>query len=393
MALTRQPVQDTATPQTTAPATAPDQSAQSLMGNAAIMGMIPGLGAVQHGLDTVGDIWSHEGLGAVLDPVGALDRENARNELASRFQIVGDDYTGERRGNTVTQAEYDRVVETYSNIRLGRGDLTMDTSELSDADAAQWRSGAMGDIATMMQTPSGRRMVETLSNNPRLDDAGNERQFLAGHDVTGTWLEGLGSGEHAHTTLRAYHQDANGNDRNDDDDAAPLAHDNAMSDDLFPDDQRDRSELQADGSRGLGANPIIRYNPDNTGRIDVDGDGVPNQTTSDIVLMHEMAHAWHQTQGTLATGQVQAGDIDLLAVRQGAPIWPLPTIGANDPDLGDPANGIDPVNRSEHQAAGMGIWGLDPMTENQYRQEKAALGMTQPDGNPIPLRPNYSTLP
>lgn len=367
-----------------------------LPGPGDLLPQIPGLDDVQRGLGTAGDLWDREGINAILDPVGALDRQQAREELAGRFEIVGDDFVGPPNMNTVTQAEFDRIVETYSNIRLGRGDLTLDASELSETDEADWRQGTMNDIATMMETPSGRQMIMTLSNNPMLDDAGNERQFIGDHDVTGTWLEGLGGGRHHHTTIRPYHQDANGNNRHHDDDAAPLGHDNAVSDDLFPNDgdrSRSASERQADGSRGLGSDPIIRYNPDNMGRLDVDSDGVPNQTTSDIVLMHEMAHSWHQSQGTLATGKVQATDLDLLAVRQGTPITNLPTLGAGHPDLPNPAIGYAGVNRSEHQAAGLGWWGLSTMTENQYRQERAALGETQPDGSAIPFRPDYSTLP
>ena len=370
----------------------PDMPDLSDLGRPLMPDLGPLIGPVQGGIDTATELWEREGMNAVLDPVGAVDRLNASNELADRFDVVPDDFVGPRQQNQLTQEEYDRVVETYSNIRLGRGDLTLDASELSDEDEAKWRQGSMDDIATMMQTSSGRQMIMTMSDNPMLDDAGNERKFIGGADVTGTWMEGLGASEHHHTTIRPYHQNANNNNRLDDDDAAPLGHDNAVSDDLNPNDgdrSRVMSERLADGSRGAGSDPIIRWNPDNMGPLDVDGDGVRNQTTSDIVLMHEMAHSWHQTQGTLATGQVQATDLDLLAVRQGTPITDLPTLGATNPDV----NRARPINRSEHQAAGLGLWGLDTMTENQYREDKAALGQTQPDGNNIPYRPNYATLP
>jgi hypothetical protein len=230
-------------------------------------------------------------------------------------------------------------------------------------------------------------MIETLSNNPMVDDSGHERAFLLGQDVTGTVLEVLGSSEHHHTTIRPFHENANNNRRSDDDAAAPLNHRNAQSDDQWPPDgthSRHASQRQADGSRGSGSDPTVRYNPDLLGRFDGNDDGVPNQTTSDIILMHELAHAWHQSQGTFATGLVQATDANLLPTRSGGSPIPL---GDNDPDVDKP------VHRYEHQAAGLGRWGASPMTENQYRADKADLGQTQPDGNPIPLRPNYGVLP
>ena len=67
-----------------------------------------------------------------------------------RFDIVGDDFVGPRQHNQVTQQEFEEIARVYSDIRLGRGDLTMDTSEMPADQAAAYRQGVMDDIGTMM---------------------------------------------------------------------------------------------------------------------------------------------------------------------------------------------------------------------------------------------------
>jgi hypothetical protein len=85
------------------------------------------------------------------------DRELARGELHDRFEIVDGENLGERAHNQVTAEEYERIVATYSDIRLGRGDLTVETSELTDpAQRDSFMSGTMDAIGDMMMTSSGR---------------------------------------------------------------------------------------------------------------------------------------------------------------------------------------------------------------------------------------------
>lgn len=321
----------------------------------------PILGPVQEGLGTAGELWDREGMNAILDPVGAMDRLNASRELAGNFQIVGDDFVGPRQQNQLTQAEYDEVVRMYSDIRLGRGDLTMDTSEMTPEQAAAFRQGTMNDFARILQTESGRNMVRQMSNNVMVDDNGNERQFIGDMDVTGTWLESMGSSRHRHTTLSALHQDANNNGDRSDDGNAPLDLTNGFSDPALGNGVG-VSQRNANGTRGSGSDVVIRANPGVL--LDFDGDGNPDTTTtSDIILMHEMAHARHQTQGTLASGTIQQDSV----------------IPAGDPDIG--------TMNWEHQAAGLGHWANDRYTENAYRRDRQSLG------DNIPLRPSYSVLP
>ena len=43
-----------------------------------------------------------------------MDRSDARRDLASKFDVVGDNQQGPRLSNQVTQAEYDNIARTYS---------------------------------------------------------------------------------------------------------------------------------------------------------------------------------------------------------------------------------------------------------------------------------------
>lgn len=339
----------------------PDLPGLPEIGGPLMPDLSPITGPVAAGANTAGELWEREGMNAILDPVGALDRLQASRELAGNFEIVGDDFVGPRQQNQLTQAEYDEVVRMYSDIRLGRGDLTMDTSEMTPEQAAAFRQGTMNDFARILQTESGRNMVRQMSDNVMVDDAGNERRFIGDQEVTGTWLEGLGSARHRHTTLAALHQDANGNRNRGDDGNAPIDLTNGFSDPALGNGVG-VSQRNADGSRGSGSDVVIRANPGVL--LDFDGDGTPDTTTtSDIILMHELAHARHQTQGTLASGTIQQDGV----------------IPAGDPDIG--------TNSWEHQAAGLGHWANDRYTENAYRRDRQSLGET------IPLRPSYSVLP
>jgi hypothetical protein len=105
----------------------------------------------------------------MLDPQGAEDRAEARDTLASRFQIVGSDHKA-TAGNQVTDHQYEEIVQTYSDIRLGRSDLKVSPEGLSGEAAEEFKFGAMGDIADILQTRSGRGLVGSLANAPRNTD-------------------------------------------------------------------------------------------------------------------------------------------------------------------------------------------------------------------------------
>ena len=84
---------------------------------------------------------------------------------AGNFQVVPDDFVGPRLPNQVSQHEYENIAHEYSDIRLDRTDLHMDTSSLNAADAAQYRRDAMAQMGRMMETGSGRGLIDGLAHN------------------------------------------------------------------------------------------------------------------------------------------------------------------------------------------------------------------------------------
>jgi hypothetical protein len=297
-------------------------------------------------LTTVGDIGnglSQEGVGFLADPAGAMDRQAAQRELAGRFQVVPDDFVGPRLPNQVTQSEYQQVARTYSDIRLGRGDLTIDTSERTPDEAADYRAGAMNDIADLLQTQTGRTELQGLSNNEATDAAGNTI--------------------HRHTTLSALHQDANGDNDRSNDGNAPIDTTNGFADPVNFADSQTRPDANGNMVNGPGSDVVVRYNP-----------GVTiNTTRSDVILAHELRHTMDETHGGL--------DATTVAATDGVPA-----------DTGN-------FMRWEHQAAGLGIHANEPVNENHYRAERAMIGATgtgdavQPGDVNMPQRTSYSVLP
>jgi len=314
-------------------------------------------GRIGQGVGDLGRGLSQEGLGGVLDPQGMMDRQQAQRDLSNRFQVMPDDFIGPRNHNQVSQAEYERIAHTYSDVRLGRGDLTMNTSEMTDqGQIDRYRSGTMNGIADMMMTTAGRSQVMGMSNNVSRDDAGTARLDAAGNEI------------HRHTTIRALYNDTNndGNLTNDGHTEADYFNGNAFADATGAGGEngaidttgRDRWSRDAAGARGTGTDSTIWWNPTaNVGNCD----------RADVILAHEMQHALHETQGTMASG----------------------TYAGTGPDNGTIAN-------FEHQAVGLPTSGThypgdpDGCSENTYRAQRNQLGL----GDRFLNRDDYSsTMP
>jgi hypothetical protein len=92
-------------------------------------------------------------------------RERDRRRLLQRVTIIPDDFQGERRGNMVTQEEFDRLANDYSSVRRGDGDLRI--AETSDPRLNRSRDVALDDISRILQTPSGRGLIHALVNQPQ----------------------------------------------------------------------------------------------------------------------------------------------------------------------------------------------------------------------------------
>ncbi|MCE9579110.1 MAG: type III secretion system effector protein [Deltaproteobacteria bacterium] len=111
--------------------------------------------------------WNEHGAAMLMDPVGVIDRERAERELADRFNVVKDKDKRAGKGNTVSQTEFEQLATQYSDIRLGRSHVKLDTDGVADEDAPAVRGRIMADVADIMQTPSGRSMIGQLAAGPR----------------------------------------------------------------------------------------------------------------------------------------------------------------------------------------------------------------------------------
>ncbi len=152
----------------------PDQGSQGASRD------VPGGAAASPVLQGVSDFFGglgQEGIGGLLDYSGMMDRQNAQRELASRFNVLPDGTAGERSQNQVSEEQFREIARTYSDIRLGRGDLTLGErpANMSDDDYAQFRTGAMGDVADILQTESGRGLIGSLHDAPRQADGETHR--------------------------------------------------------------------------------------------------------------------------------------------------------------------------------------------------------------------------
>lgn len=308
---------------------------------------------------TVGDMGrglKQEGLSGLLDPTGMLDRQRAQRELSDRFQVVPDNFKGPRASNQVSEAEYERIAHTFSDIRMGRGDLTIDSSDFSPfagKDRKAWKQGIESNIADMMMTQGGRDQITGLSNNVTRNDDGTARRSL--------W--GLGPEVHHHTTVKPFFGASDGVDaqgrpkwkdpgwlgRN----ASTLRYDNATTTPQGSGAERDPTT----SARGTGTDSVININP-----------GSILGLRSDVVMDHEMQHALNQTQGTNA---------------------PRTSVFGSGVDTG--------VRNSERQAVGLRRsdttdgrdYAGDPVgaPENVYREQRNTLG------DRFLPRTNYSSLP
>jgi Effector protein len=267
---------------------------------------------------------------AMLDPERVKDRMKAENELAGRFEIVDGKTKGPRLPNQITSAEFHQLSNTYSDIRLGHGDLTIDGAGAKDP--GQYGADIMNDIGDILQTKSGRALVEGLSNSTNIDEKG---------DLV-----------HRHTTLEP----------GVDDDGVP---DLNLTDEQPADKNSEfgKNILGLDGTPGVGKDTVVRSNP-NMDIPSVDATGAASgHGRSDVALFHEMVHAYTDTRGITESGLITADDSFVSAA-------PLGAIHLQDPDVVADAKAKWPVQRAEYQAAGLGFHKGDLLTENTYRRER-----------------------
>lgn len=286
------------------------------------------------GVQTVADLAngiSQEGIGGLFDYQGMMDRQAAQRELASRFNVVPDGTAGIRTQNQVSEEQFQEIARTYSDIRLDRTDIHMDTSALSTPEAqAQYRQDLMSNFADQLQTESGRELIGSLAHNTHTDGAGVEQH---------------------HTTTFAPRLDAAGNPDNSNAGEQPLNPDgtNASLTDA-------RLGRDAAGNAGAGLDARVNFNP-GAGNIQI-RPGV-EEYRSDVAMYHEMMHAYTDTRGISDLGNVQVGDAPASGPAQTA---------AQQAGVDSDAN--NGLARAEHQAAGLGVYANESMSENAYRAER-----------------------
>ncbi len=271
---------------------------------------------------------SHPGE-TIADARSARDRAAAASELESRFEVVPEDFAGLRLPNQVTQAELEQVAHTYSDIRSGRGDLTLDpTNSVKPENTPhpdQFRADMMDDVADLMETKSGRALVMSLSNNTHGVDA----------------------------------------------DGKPVHHATKLMPQLFADGTPEQNQaitvpsepgnelLRSDGTASPGSGSRVHVNPNRDLR---DDDGM--EARSDVALYHELVHAYDISRGTRDTRTV---DPDAAAHQERE----LLTSGFHVGGFIDAATG---THRDEYRAVGLGPYAHEPLTENAYRAERQELG-------------------
>jgi len=286
-------------------------------------------GQVGQGIADFASGIGHEGLSGLLDFGGMMDRADARRDLAKKFSVV-DNAADARLPNQVTSAQYDQIASTYSNIRRGRTDLQIDGS--ASSDPGQFKADMMDDIGDIMQTRSGRDLIGKLANNVNHDEAGN-----AVHRTTtlSPFLTAAGAPDNKNAKADIDHEPGVG---------APFE----------------------DGRPGIGADAGVRVNPN----LDVETSKV--RYRSDVALFHEMVHALHGTRGTNDMSHVQSTDGVARELRKGSAFGALGELLHLD-DMRIDADSKHPLSRHEHQAAGLGLYADDRVTENAYRRERGAV--------------------
>ncbi|MCI0633914.1 MAG: type III secretion system effector protein [Actinobacteria bacterium] len=204
---------------------------------------------------------AQEGPAGLADYEGMLDRQAAQRELESRFVVLGEGEAAaeDAAPNVVTEEEYREIARTFSDIRLGRSDIAIDASAFGD-DAASYEAAIMDDLADILQTESGRELVNSLAYHP-VDD---HLTMIAGSPDNTQAIGGEYGGHHGH-------------------------------------DGEAAKRVFALYSPGWGGGVV---EPD----AGPDGEDVTHGR-SDVVLFHELVHAHHAAYGTAEEGVIDPIDV------------------------------------------------------------------------------------
>lgn len=191
----------------------------------------------------------------------AKDTQQAAEELKSKFEVLepGEVAT---KPNQVSESQYKKLCETYSDIRRGKTNFQLDTGGMSDEDAASSKKATMETLGKIMQTGSGRELLEHM----------------------------------------AYTKDKNGEGR-----PVRLRADVDILDAKTTDDSKLLDDPRKYNGQGLGSK--ITFNPYSTPGAPDPSDTEPwlKSLRPDVALFHELLHAQHVQDGDTAEGLVETG--------------------------------------------------------------------------------------
>lgn len=314
---------------------------------------------------------AQEGMSGLLDPSGMMDRQQAQHELRDRFDIVPDG-TADLKGNQVTEAEFEKRAKLYSDIRLDRTDIKFDHVETKGADgqlhdtSADYKAGVMNDMADMLQTQSGNRVLAKLADNTTgVDPATGKPLVDAKGEPIGDVDPVTGAPVHHTTTLHPM-LDKDGNLDPTQAESSPADRDGR------------KQEVGYGCTNQKGQNVSVGFNPGQTVNVPGPEDGNWDPSVrSDVVLMHELTHAYYDTSGRRAIGDVERGEATGQGERR-------ERYNDDDADAG--------VKQAEHQAVGIGAYDGSPVSENAYRRERneiAGRPGARPFDGQLPQRERY----
>lgn len=248
------------------------------------------------------------------------ERMKAREELSAKLQV------GEGEGLVdgkamVSQEQFDKMLDTYESIKNGTSNIQISGVGMSDEDAEKFKAKVLDNMTTMMQTDAGRELLDELANQEHLKP--EDREDIVISDGTKSYFD-------------------HGIDGN------QLAGNRCVA----------RNEH--DGEDGTGTGSAVFFTGND--RVLKNPDGTDMHMPSDAVLFHELVHARHNLNGTMDHSKVDPAD--------GNTQWKCT-------DLIDGHRGVD---RDEHQAAGLGYYADDYLTENTYRSQQRDLAYSLPPG-------------
>ena len=226
-------------------------------------------GSLRGGSDSyLGELAGALGLGGE-ESEAAKNLEAARSEFSGKF-VIGEG-GGMKDGKAVLSPEaYEHMLQTYANIRGGTSHLKISPLGMDEAEAAEFKSAALDNLSTIMQTESGRELIDRVANQSSLDPEDRRDIVLS---------NGLRSLEESGDGLRPV-----GNR------AVPRSTNNTP---------------ETEGTKtGSG---VFWVNED---RDVVTPDGQTLPMPKDAVLFHELTHAMHNLEGTRPEGKVEGDHPD-----------------------------------------------------------------------------------